>query len=109
MLFTECQPDLNHNFILKKSRIWETKHLSTDADSNTDTIVGWTKITRKPDFFEKRKKSFKTQKLKKVWKYAKIRDTPFNQRSLIHREAWFPGGPRIPKKYDFFLKNEKII
>ena len=27
----------------KKSRIRETKHLSTDADSSTDTIGGWTK------------------------------------------------------------------
>ena len=26
----------------KKSRIRETKHISTDADSSTDTIVGWT-------------------------------------------------------------------
>ena len=37
----------------KKSRIWETKHLSTDADSSTDPIGGWTKNTPKPDFFEK--------------------------------------------------------
>ena len=27
----------------KKSRIRETKHLSTDADSSTDAIGGWTK------------------------------------------------------------------
>ena len=47
-----------------KSRIRETKHLSTDADSSTDTTVGWTKNTQKPNFFEKRKKSSKTQKLK---------------------------------------------
>ena len=47
-----------------KSRIGETKHLLTDADSSTDAIGGWTKNTPKPDFFEKRKKSFKTQKLK---------------------------------------------
>ena len=51
---------------LKKSHIWETKHLSTDADSSTDTTVGWTKNTRKPKFCEKRKKSSKTQKLKNV-------------------------------------------
>ena len=31
---------------------------------------------------------------------------PFDQRSLIHWEAWFPGGPRIPKKR-IFLKNGK--
>ena len=43
----------------------ETKHLSTDADSSTDTMVGWTKNTPKPDFFEKREKitkNIKTQK-----------------------------------------------
>ena len=50
----------------KKSRIRETKHLLTDADSSTDTTVGWTKTSRNPKFVEKRKKSSKTQKLKKV-------------------------------------------
>ena len=50
----------------KKFRIRETKHLSTDAHSSTDTTVGWTKNTQKPDFFEKWKKSSKTQKLKNV-------------------------------------------
>ena len=49
-----------------KSRIRETKHLSTDADSSTDAIGGWTKNTPKPDFFLKRKKSSKTQKLKNI-------------------------------------------
>ena len=29
--------------LLKKSRILETKHLSTDADSSTNAIGGWTK------------------------------------------------------------------
>jgi hypothetical protein len=55
----------------KKSRIRETKHLSTDADSSTDTTVGWTKNTQKTDFFEKQKKSFKTLKLKNVswWEF----------------------------------------
>ena len=36
---------------LKKSRIREAKHLSTDADSSTDTTIGWTKNTQKPNFF----------------------------------------------------------
>ena len=44
----------------------ETKHLSTDADSSTNAIGGWTKNTQKPIFFEKRKKSPKTQKLRNV-------------------------------------------
>ena len=48
------------------------------------------KNTQKPNFFEKLKKSSKMQKLKNVQRYAKISDTPFDQRSLIHREAWFP-------------------
>ena len=39
----------------KKSRIRETKHLSTDADSSTDAIGGWKKNTPKPDFFKKGK------------------------------------------------------
>ena len=47
----------------QKSRIRETKHISTDADSSTNTTVGWTKNCKKPNFFFKRKKSFKTQKL----------------------------------------------
>ena len=51
---------------IKKFRLRETKHLSTDADSITDTTNGWIKNTKKPEFFEKRKKSFKTQKLKNV-------------------------------------------
>ena len=49
-----------------KSCIQETKHLSTDADISTDAIGGWTKNTQKPDFFEKRKKSSKMEKLKNV-------------------------------------------
>jgi hypothetical protein len=31
---------------------------------------------------------------------------PFDQRSLIYREAWFPDGPRIPKNLNS-LKNGK--
>ena len=44
-----------HN-VNHKSRTRETNHLSTDADSSTDAIGGWTKNTPKPDFFEKLKK-----------------------------------------------------
>ena len=53
-------------FLCKKSRIRETKLLSTDADSSTDAIGGWTNNTQKPNFFDKRKKSPKTQKLRNV-------------------------------------------
>ena len=44
--------------------------------------------------------------LKKVLAYAKISDTPFDQRSLIHREAWFPPcfvRQNQPKKHFFCL------
>ena len=54
------------HFTKKKFRTLETKHLSTDADSSTDTTVSLTKNTQKPNFFEKMKKSSKTQKLKNV-------------------------------------------
>ena len=33
-----------------------TKHLSTNADSSTDTTVGWTKNTLKPNFLKNGKK-----------------------------------------------------
>ena len=48
-----------------KSRIQETKHLSTDADSSTEAIGRWTKNTSKPDFFEKRKKIIQNAKAQK--------------------------------------------
>ena len=59
---TEWQPDLDSYSVLK-SRIRETKHLSTDAYSSTDAIGGWSKNTQKPDFFEKWKKSPKNAKM----------------------------------------------
>ena len=91
----------------KKSRIRETKHLSSDAHSSIDAIGGCTKNTPKPDFFEKQKKSSRTEKLKKRLEICQICDTLFDQRSLIHREAWFPGGPRIPKSPIFFKNGRK--
>ena len=36
----------------------ETSNLSTDADSSTDTTVGWTKNTQKP-----KKRKLKTEKI----------------------------------------------
>ena len=41
----------NFSRCLKKFHIRETKHLSINADSSTDTTVGWTKNTQKTDFF----------------------------------------------------------
>ena len=40
---------------LKKSRIRKTKHLSTDADSSTDTAVRWSRIPQNPIFLKNRK------------------------------------------------------
>ena len=49
-LFTHFSLKLGYNLHLKKkSRIRETKHLSTDADNSTDAIGGWSKNTPKPD------------------------------------------------------------
>jgi hypothetical protein len=36
------------------------------SNPSGSVVSGWTKNTQKPDFFEKRKKSFKKQKLKNV-------------------------------------------
>ena len=43
--------------VVLKSRIRDTKHLSTDADSSTDAKREWTENTQKPDFFEKKRKN----------------------------------------------------
>ena len=59
-------PVLRKYFMKKKSCIRETKHLSTAADSSTDTTVELTKNTQKPKYFEKWKKAFKQKKLKNV-------------------------------------------
>ena len=47
---------------VKKSRIRETKHLSTNTDTSTDAIGGWTKNTQKSDLFDQRKKITKNAK-----------------------------------------------
>ena len=66
-LYPQESRDLSFVVLLKKkSRIRETKYLLTDADSSTDAIGRWTKNTTKPNSFEKRKKSSKTQKPKSV-------------------------------------------
>ena len=57
-------------FIFKKSRIRETLNLSTDADSRTNTTVGWTKNK------QNRKKNLKQKKI-----------IP-NRKSQKHLEIW---------------------
>ena len=73
----------------------ERKHLSTDADSSTNAIGGWTKNTQKPHFFwqaEKITKNAKTQKRLEIW-------------PLIHWETRFPLfllDKEYPKTHFFF-------
>ena len=61
------------------------------------------RIHKNPNFLTNGKIFQNIKKLKNIQKYAKISATPIDQRSLIHREVWFPGGPRRPKKTIFFL------
>ena len=49
-----------------KSRIRETSNLSTDADSSTDTTVGWTKNTQKPKKKIKNRKNYPKRKNSKT-------------------------------------------
>ena len=49
--------DTPQNKFKKKSRIRETKHRLTDADSSTNAIEGWTKNNQKPDLFLKNGKN----------------------------------------------------
>ena len=63
----------------KKSRIRETKHLSTDADSSTDAIGGWTKNTKKPNFFEKRKNHQKRKKSETTRNMTKLAIPPLTR------------------------------
>ena len=93
----------------KKSRIQETKHLSTNADSSTDAIGRWTKNTPKPDFFEKRKKIIQNEKTQKRLEICQ------NYRYALQPEVSNPSGSVVSgwtkntQKPDFFLKNVKNI
>ena len=51
ILWRGCMIFCEEFFSKKKSCIRETKHLLTDADSSTDTTVGWTRNTPNPIFF----------------------------------------------------------
>ena len=55
----------------EKSRIWETKHLSTDADRSTNTTIGLTKNTQKPNFFLKTEKIIQNAKTQKCLEICK--------------------------------------
>ena len=63
-MFFFVQISVTDEGALQKSGIRETKHLSTEADSSTNTTVGWTKNTQPPSLFGKKgKKSFELQKM----------------------------------------------
>ena len=54
-------------------------------------FLGGPRIPKNPIFFWKNGRNHpKRKNSKNVYRYAKISDTPFDHRSLIHREAWFP-------------------
>ena len=77
--------------LLKKSRIRETKHLSTDADSSTDTTVGWTKNTQKPNFFENgknhpKRKNSKNQIVMVVIVTVVVKVTSFSKNPAYGRQ-----------------------
>ena len=55
-----------------------------DADSSTNTTVGGQKFSKNLTFL-KMEKITKNAKLQNVYKYAKISNMLFDQRSLIHR------------------------
>ena len=98
-----------HLEIGQNQRYSLSPEVSNLSGSVVSTMFCWTKNTPQLIFFEKQKKSSKTQKLKTFQKSAQISNTPFDQRSLIHWDAWFPPcfvGPRIPQNL-IFLKNGK--
>ena len=95
-------------YMRKKSRIRETKHLSTDAYSSTDAIGRWTKNTKKPIFFltEKITKNEKTQKcleIRQNLQYA-LRPAVSNPSGSVVSTMFV--GQRIPQN-QIFLKNRK--
>ena len=74
-------------FFKKKSRIRETKHFSTNADSSTDAIGGWTKNSKNPIFLTNGKNH---QKLKNS-------ETSRNMVQIAESPQWLSGKiyPRV--------------
>ena len=59
---------------------YKNSHSNRPSPCNTFTMhCSWTKNTKRLNFFEKQKKSSKTQKLNNLYRYAKISDTFFPQ------------------------------
>ena len=89
---------------MKKSRIRETKHLSTDADSSTNTTVGWTKNTKKPKFYGKTKKIIQITKTQKHPLLSII----FPQGFRISKHFGHPtSGSGGKKTFKWYLKSEQ--
>ena len=90
-----------------KTQKLRNSEVSNPSGSVFSTMFCWTKNTPKPDFFEKRKKSSKRKNSKTSRNNPKLAIRP-STRGLIHWEAWFPGGPKIPQN-PIFLKNGKNL
>ena len=73
------------DLISKKSRIRETKHLSSDGDSSTDAIGGWTKAksAKKELFFARR---FQTTSKQKCSNVRPLLSTTFPQGFQISKD-----------------------
>ena len=71
-------------------------------------FLGGPRIPQNPIFLKNGKNHPKRKKIKNVLRYAKISDMPFDQRSLIHREVWFPPCfvRQNQQKTDFFLRGD---
>ena len=82
-----------------KARIRETKHLSTDANSSTNTRVGWTKNTPKRDFLKNKKiiQNAKTQKHLEICQ---------NKRYTLWPEVSNPSGSVVSTMF-YCTKNTK--
>ena len=95
--------------LYKKSRIRETKHLSTNADSSTDAIGGWTKAksAKKTQHFLARR--FWTTSKQKCSNVRPLLSITFSQEFWIYKNIGHPtlgsGGKKIVKGY---LKSEKM-
>ena len=72
--------------VCEKARIRETKHLSTDADSSTDAIGGWTKNTPKPASYQYNRLISQYNRLMSL--YNRLTET----------------GPQNQQKKNFFLR-----
>ena len=95
--------------MFEKSCIRETKHLSADADSSTDTTVGWTKNTQKPNFVENEKnhqkhKNSETSRNMKNERYALRPEVSNPSGSMVSTMfCWTKNTPKL----DFFEKRKK--